>query len=141
MYGCLQSSLYNMTAELYHQITSQDENTNAIERRWVILKKISCSIVPIRESGGSATSDNKIFDKDYIEELEVKMYTSERLSKRWRVSQIRNSNQEEAYVEMDRVSQPSTIFEVFASHPIFDMFGNVQYYENHLKRVMVQSND
>lgn len=141
MYGCLQSSLYNMTAELYHQITSQDENTNAIERRWVILKKISCSIVPIRESGGSATSDNKIFDKDYIEELEIKMYSSERLSKRWRVSQIRNSNQEEAYVEMDRVSQPSTIFEVFASHPIFDMFGNVQYHENHLKRVMVQSND
>jgi len=141
MYGCLQNSLYNMTAELYHQITDQNENTNEITRRWAVLKNISCSIIPIRESGGSATSDNKAFGKDYIEELEIKMYTNERLSKRWRVSQIRNSKREEAYIELDRISQPSTIFEVFASHPIFDMFGNIQYYENHLKRVMVQNND
>lgn len=130
-----------MTAELYHQIVDQDEKTNAITRRWVVLKNISCSIRPIRESGGSATSDNKSFGKDYIEELELKMYTSEQLSKRWRVSEIRNQKRQEAYKEIDRISQPSTIFEVFASHPIFDMFGNVQYYENHLKRVMVQTND
>lgn len=141
MYGCLQSSMYNMTAELYHQITDQDENTNEIKRRWVVLKQISCSIIPIRESGGSATSDNKTFGKEYKEELEVKMYSSERLSKRWRVSHIRNNQREEVYTEIDRISEPSTIFEVYASHPIFDMFGNVQYYENHLKRVMVQNND
>jgi len=141
MYGCLQSSLYNMTAELYHQITDQDENNNSIKRRWVVLKTISCSIVPIRESGGSATSDNKSFAKEYKEELETKMYSSEKLSKRWRVSSIKNSKKEEVYKEIDRVSEPNTIFEVFASHPVFDMFGNVQYYENHLKRVTVQDND
>jgi hypothetical protein len=130
-----------MTASVYHQITDQDENNNSIKRKWVILKNISCSVVPIRESGGSATSDNKIFTKEYKEELEIKMHSGEKLSKRWRVSDIRNNNMEELYKEIDRVSMPSTIFEVFASHPIFDIFGNIQYYENHLKRVMVQSND
>jgi len=130
-----------MNADIYKQISDQDENTNAITRRWVLLKNIQCSIMPIRESGGSATSDNKTFNKDYIEELEIKMYTLEKLSKRWRVSSIKNLKNEDLYTEIDRISEPSTIFEVYASHPIFDIFGNIQYYENHLKRTQVQSND
>lgn len=141
MYGCLQGSVFTMTADIYSQISEQDESTNAIVRRWVLLKNISCSIIPIRESGGSATSDNKTFGKDYIEELEVKMYTLEKLSKRWRVTSIKNSQKQDLYTEIDRVSEPSTIFEVYASHPIFDMYGNIQYFENHLKRTQVQSND
>lgn len=141
MYGCLQGSVFTMTADVYSQIQEQDESTNAIVRRWVLKNNISCSIIPIRESGGSATSDNKTFNKDYIEELEIKMYTLEKLSKRWRVSGIKNSKKEEVYKEVDRISEPSTIFEIYASHPIFDMYGNVQYFENHLKRTQVQSND
>lgn len=130
-----------MSAEILHQIKDQDSDTNEITRRWAVLKPISCAIIPITESGGSATSDNKIFSKEYIEELEIKMHTSEQLSKRWRVTSIKNSSKKELYKEIDRISQPNTIFEVYASHPIVDLFGNVQYYENHLKRVMVQSND
>lgn len=141
MYGCLQGSVFTMTADIFSQVSEQDESTNAIVRRWVLLKNISCSIIPIRESGGSATSDNKTFGKDYIEELEVKMYTLEKLSKRWRVTSIKNSQKQDLYTEIDRVSEPSTIFEVYASHPIFDMYGNIQYFENHLKRTQVQSND
>jgi hypothetical protein len=141
MYGCLQGSVFTMTADVFSQISEQDESTNAIVRRWVLLKNTSCSIVPIRESGGSATSDNKTFAKDYVEELEIKMYTLEKLSKRWRVSGIKNSQKQDLYTEIDRISEPSTIFEVYASHPIFDMYGNVQYFENHLKRTQVQSND
>lgn len=130
-----------MSAEVLHQIRDQDPDTNEITRRWAVLKPISCSVIPIRESGGSATSDNKDFSKQYLEELEIKMHTSEQLSKRWRITSIKNSSKKELYREIDRISQPSTIFEVYASHPIVDIFGNVQYYENHLKRVMVQSND
>ena len=141
MYGCIRSSLFSMSAEILHQIKDQDSDTNEITRRWVVLKPISCAIIPTTESGGSATSDNKIFSKEYIEELEIKMHTSEQLSKRWRVTSIKNSSKKELYKEIDRISQPNTIFEVYASHPIVDLFGNVQYYENHLKRVMVQSND
>lgn len=141
MYGCLQGSVFTMTADIYSQISEQDESTNAIVRRWVMLKNISCSVIPIRESGGSATSDNKTFGKDYVEELEVKMYTLEKLSKRWRVTSIKNFQKQDLYTEIDRVSEPSTIFEVYASHPIFDMYGNIQYFENHLKRTQVQSND
>lgn len=141
MYGCIRSSLFSMSAEILHQIKDQDSDTNEITRRWAVLKPISCAIIPITESGGSATSDNKIFSKEYIEELEIKMHTSEQLSKRWRVTSIKNSSKKELYKEIDRISQPNTIFEVYASHPIVDLFGNVQYYENHLKRVMVQSND
>lgn len=141
MYGCIKTSLFSMTADVYSQLTDQDENTGEIKRRWVTLKTIPCLVIPIRESGGSATSDNKVFDKQYIEELEVKLHTNEKLNKRWRVSSIKNVKGIPLYTEIDRISNPDTIFEVYASHPIFDIFGNVNYYENHLKRVQVQLND
>ena len=138
MYGCIQSSLYNMTADVYEQKTHQDPSTNEIKRDWYLSNTIPCLIVPIKESGGSATSDNKVFNVEYIEELEIKMYTSKRLSKRWRISGIKNNQRESMYTEIDRAADPDTTFEVFASHPIFDLFGNIQYYENHLKRTQVQ---
>lgn len=141
MYGCIKTSLFAMTADIYNQLADQDENTGEIKRRWVTLKTIPCLVVPIRESGGSATSDNKVFDKQYTEELEVKLHTNEKLNKRWRVSSIKNVKGISLYTEIDRISNPDTIFEVYASHPIFDIFGNIQYYENHLKRVQVQLND
>lgn len=141
MYGCIKSSLFSMSATIYHQHVDQDEKTGSIVRNWSVLKNIQCSVMPIRESGGSATSDNKNFAKEYSEELEIKIYTLEKLSKRWRISNIKNQNREEVYREPDRISSPNTIFEVYASHPIFDIFGNVQYYENHLKRTSVQNND
>lgn len=141
MYGCIQKSLFTSTAELYHQITDQDASTNEITRRWVMLKTIPCLVLPIRETGASVTSDNKYYTKEYVEELETKLHTMEQLSKRWRVYSLKNSSQELLYKEIDRVSSPATIFEVTSSHPVLDVFGNIQYYENHLKRVQVQSND
>jgi hypothetical protein len=141
MYGCIQNSLFSMSAEILSQIKDQDPDTNEILRRWVVLKSIKCSVLPIKETGASSTSDNKTFSKEYTEELEVKLHTSEQLSKRWRITNILNSDKKQLYCEIDRVSKPSTIFEVYASHPTFDIFGNIQYYENHIKRVSVQSND
>lgn len=141
MYGCLQSSILSMNANIYHQLNEQDEVTNEIKRRWVFFKNIVCSVNTIKETGASVTTDTKSFDKDYVEELEAKMYTSEKLSKRWRISDIKNSSGIEIYNEIDRVSNPPTIFEVYSSHPVMDMFGNIQYYENHIKRVSVQKND
>ncbi len=130
-----------MTADLYHQITEQDPNTNELDRRWVTLKNIQCAAAAINESGGSTTSDNKVFNQEYSEDLEIKLYTNEQLSKRWRVSNLKNSKDEALYKEIDKISQPSTIFEVYSSHPIFDLYGNIQYYENHLRRTSVQTND
>jgi hypothetical protein len=141
MYGCLQSSVFNMTADIYYQIESQDPSTNEIDRKWSLFKNISCSIHPIKETGSSTTSDNKSFSKEYSEELEIKMYSIDQLSKRWRVSGIKNNSKESLYKEIDRVSKPDTIFEVYACHPVLDIFGNIQYYQNHLRRTMVQSND
>jgi len=141
MYGCIQSSVFNMKADIYYQIESQDLNTNEIERKWILLKTIDCSINPIKESGGSTTSDNKYFSKEYTEDLETKMNTMNQLSKRWRVSNIKNNSGASLYKEIDRVSQPDTIFEVYSSHPILDIFGNIQYYQNHLRRTTVQNND
>lgn len=141
MYGCIQKSLFSSTVKIYHQISEQNESTNEFVRRWVILKTLECSVLPIKETGSSVTSDNKYYSKDYVEELELKIHTSEQLSKRWRVSDLKNSSDELIYKEIDRISSPATIFEIVSSHPILDIFGNIQYYENHLKRVQVQKND
>lgn len=141
MYGCISGSTFAMTAEVLYQISEQEQETNAIVRRWVILKNIKCNAKTIKETGASVLSDTKTFDKTFNEELEIKINTLEKLSKRWRVTSIKNSNGEKIFTEIDRISNPDTIFEVFSSKPIFDIFGNITHYENHLRRTSVQSND
>lgn len=141
MYGCISNSTLTMTAEVLYQISGQDEQTNAIVRRWTHLKNIKCNAQSIKETGASVISDNKSSGMKFQEDQEIKIFTSERLSKRWRISSIKNSHGTSLFTEIDRVSSPDTIFEVYASKPVFDMFGNVSYYDNHLRRVTVQSND
>jgi hypothetical protein len=141
------ASIMNVTAEVYSQQNIQDENTGAISRQWVYSKTIQCKVEPIKARGTSTKGDGKTFDPSqnaqggYNEGLILKVKTLELLSKRWRVSNIRSSDGKQVFVEIDRINQPDTIFEVTSSHAVLDPFGKVSYYEAVVQRVHVQDND
>jgi len=48
MYGCISGSTFAMTAEVLYQISEQEQETNAIVRRWVRLKNIKCNAKEIK---------------------------------------------------------------------------------------------
>jgi hypothetical protein len=135
-------SVLNMSADIYTQQNVQDPDTGAIKRSWVYSKTIQCKISPVKMKGASTKSDNKSFgntsDLNYDEKVQLKMYCFELISKRWRIENIRTSNNAPIFIEIDKINNPDTKFEVTASHAILDPFGKIAYYEAVLLRTELQ---
>lgn len=139
------SSIMNMTADIYEQQNVQDESTGSIARQWIFKETIICKVEPIKAGGASTRGDNKVFDKGtyggYAEKLQLKVKSLKLLSKRWRLENIRSSDDQQVFVEIDRYGEPDSLFEVYSSHAVLDPFGKVSYFEAVLQRTPVQSND
>lgn len=141
IYGGVAQGLLNMTADIYFQENVQDKTTGIIKRSWRYDKTIICHIDIITTEGASTPDNNKNFDREYTQEERVRMKTKERLSKRMRVSNIKNRSGEILFQEFEQIDSPPTIFEIESHHPRLDPLGNVLYFETNLRRVSVQSND
>ena len=82
----------------------------------------------------------KVIDMmNYDEKMQLKMYCFELMSKRWRIQNIRTSDNQQIFIEIDKYDQPDTIFEVTAAHAVLDPFGKIGYYEAVLLRSEVQT--
>jgi len=143
--GSFADSVFNMKADIYIQENVQDPGTGSIKRQWLYDRTIQCKVDPIKMRGASTRTDNKSFGKSsdltYDEKMQLKMYGFELLSKRWRVTNIRTSTNEQIFVEIDKYDKPDTIFEVTASHAVMDPFGKIAYYEAVLLRSEVQDDN
>ena len=140
------TSIMNVKADIYRQTNTQDPNTGAIVRQWSYLKTVQCKVEPVSSGGTSAKSDSKSFSATagdsigYLEKLQLKIKTTELLSKRWRIENIRSSDNKQVFVEIDKNGKPDSIFEVYSSYGVLDPFGKVSYFEAVLQRVPVQNN-
>jgi hypothetical protein len=133
----------NMTAEVYIQKNVQTDS-GAMTRQWVFDRSISCrAMVPANKSG-KGSIDSKSYAggaAGYAENLDIKLQTDVRLSKRFRISGITSADGEKIFLEYDRISLDDTIFDIVSMHPVLDPFGKVAYYECNLRRAQVQNND
>lgn len=138
-------SIMNMTADVLVQQNQQSEASGMITREWVYDRTIKCKIEPIKSGSGTNRIDNKRFDigkhNEYDEKLQLKMKCLTPFSKRWRVTNVRSSDNKQVYFEIDRYENPDTIFDVTASHAVLDPFGKVSYFEVTLQRVHVQNDN
>jgi hypothetical protein len=142
----ISNSIMSMKCDIYIQKNTQS-SSGAITREWIYHSTIPCFIQSMR-SGGPFKGDDKMFNvvdsknaNPYHEILEIKMKSLIPLSKRWRVTSIRTSANEQVYVELDRYGNPDMIFEVKSSHAEMDPLGKTSHYHSNLSRVQVQYND
>lgn len=138
-------SIMNMTADVLVQQNQQSEASGMITREWVYDRTIKCKIEPIKSGSGTNRIDNKRFDigkhNEYDEKLQLKMKCLTPFSKRWRVTNVRSSDNKQVYFEIDRYENPDTIFDVTSSHAVLDPFGKVSYFEVTLQRVHIQNDN
>lgn len=132
-------SLLDMTLDVYVQEVIQDDNTGAIERSWVFVKTIPCHVDVSKRERVVNPENGKFFSFEYAESDMHKLKTSEKLSKRMRVSNIKNKYGEVIFSE-DFLDPTPTIFEIDSSFPRLDPLGALMYYESGIRRVGVQSN-
>lgn len=144
MFTSIVGSIMNMSADIYVQQNSQTKSGN-VSREWVYQKTIRCKIEPIKLGGSTNRGDNKTFDvgpeNRYMELFQLKIKSPVPISRRSRVTAIRDNKNGQVYKEIDRYGEPDMIFEVTASHAELDPLGQISYYETTVQRVEVQNYD
>lgn len=134
MFGIVDSVL-SMKLDVYRQIDSQDENTGAIKKNWIYYKTLDCHAKGvISNSATTRSSDQQVFGNRYINDQIVQIRTSERLTIREKVSNIRDSNNNYIWTEINLPNETPTVFEVVGTTPITDPFGNTLGYNTTVKR-------
>jgi hypothetical protein len=138
MYGCLTSAKYVHKLDVLVNQVSQDALSKAISREWVYDRTIKCYVNSVATDAVSDASSGKKFDDDYKEYEVIKIMSTERFSKRQRVTNIRGVGGNVMWTE-DGIADEPTVFEIQGCYPRQDPFGRVIEYEILAKRVPVQS--
>lgn len=122
----LVDSILSMKLDVYRQFEIQDPDTGAIKKEWHFHRTIPCHAKGvISNSATTRSSDRQLFDNKYKNEQTVQIRTSERLTSREKVTNIRNKEEEVIWKEINFPSDTPTVFEIVGVTPITDPFGSV----------------
>lgn len=139
MFDCLPSSLYAMKVDIMEEIVVQDSTTFALDKTWTITSsRVPALIEPIQSQGATERASGKSFKNEYSEHDLIYMTIGTRLSKRDRVTNIRDATGRIIYTELEVTGEPATEYEVIGEKLVITMFGSVTQYEYLLGRVAVQ---
>ena len=128
-------AVFSMKMDVYRQLDIQDSNTGAIKREWAYYKTIPCHAKGvISNSATSRNADRQLFDNRYKNDQMIEVRTSDRLTSREKVTNIRNSENLVIWSEIDFPSDTPTVFEVIGTTPLTDPFGKVLAYNSTMKR-------
>jgi hypothetical protein len=124
-----------MKMDVYRQTDLQDPDTGAIVKEWIYYKTIDCSAKGVI-SNSSSTRTNSIqsFGTKYSNEEILQIRTSQRLTFREKITNIRDSKNNPIWVELNYPTDTPTVFEIIGSTPLTDGFGNIIAYNSVVKR-------
>ena len=124
-----------MKLDIYLQLDTQDENTGSIKKEWIFTRSVECSAKGIVSNSGSARSgDKQTFTNRYINEQMLEIRTSEQITYREKITNIRDMSGNVVWKEINYPNNTATVFEIISSTPITDPFGNVLAYNSIAKR-------
>ncbi len=128
-------SLLSMKLDVYMQVDSQDPNTGAIKKEWDYSKTINCYAKGvIRNSATARGSDSQTFSNKYKNEQIVQVRTIDRLTTREKITNIRDSEDNVIWKELNFPSDSPTVFEVIGTTPITDPFGKTMGFNSSVMR-------
>jgi hypothetical protein len=128
-------SVLSMSLDVYKQTEVQDLDTGAIVREWLYYKTVPCHAKGVvSNSATTRSSDKQIFSNKYVNDQIIQVRTSDRLTIREKVSNIRDAKGNPIWTEINFPTESPTVFEVIGSTPITDPFGNVLAYNSSMKR-------
>ncbi len=128
-------SVLSMRLDVYRQIDQQDPDTGAIKKEWIYQKSMDCHAKgTISNSATTRSSDKQIFDNRYANDQQVQVRTTERLTSRDKVSNIRDQKNNPIWTEINFPTETPTVFEVVGVTPITDPFGRTIGYNSAMRR-------
>lgn len=131
----LVDSVLSMKMDVYRQFDLQNPDTGALIKEWQYYKTIDCSAKGvISNSSSTRTNSIQTISTRYENQEILQVRTSERLTFREKITNIRDSKNKPIWVELNYPSDTPTVFEVIGSTPVTDGFGNVIAYNSVIKR-------
>jgi hypothetical protein len=128
-------SVLSMKLDVYRQFEGQDPDTGAIIREWTYYKTIPCHAKGvISNSATTRSSDKQVFSNKYINDQIIQVRTSEKLTAREKVTNIRDVDDNVIWQEINYPNESPTVFEVIGTTPVTDPFSRVIAYNSSMKR-------
>ena len=125
----------SMKMDVYRQIDRQNSDTGAIVREWQYYKTVDCHAKGVvSNSATTRSSDKQIFDNKYVNDQIIQVRTSERITIREKVTNIRDNDNNVIWVEINFPTDTPTVFEIMGTTPLTDPFGKVVGYNSAMKR-------
>jgi hypothetical protein len=129
------NAVLSMKMDIYRQLDVQDVNTGALRKSWTYYKTIDCHAKGvISNSATTRSSDKQVFSNKYQNDQMIQVRTSDRLTAREKVTNIRNAEGICIWTEINFPTETPTVFEVVGTTPITDPFGRVVGYNTAMKR-------
>ena len=131
----LVDSVMPMFMDVYRQFDLQDPNTGAIKKEWQFDRTVPCSAKGIiSNSSSSRTGDKQIMSNKYINDQILQVRTSEKINLREKLTNIRDSEGNVIWEEINFPSNTPTVFELMGITPMTDPLGGVVGYNSTIKR-------
>ena len=128
-------SVLSMNLDVYRQSEIQDPETGAILKGWNYHRTLACHAKGIISNTATSGSGNKqVFSNKYMDEQVIQIRTSEKLTAREKVTNIRDAEDNVIWQEINYPNDTPTVFEVMGTTPMTDPFGRVIAYSSSLKR-------
>lgn len=129
------TSVLPFKMDVYVQYDLQDADTGAIKKEWQYSRTMDCSVKGmVSNSTSTRANDRQVIDNRYKNEQFVQIRTTDKLTVRNKISNIRNSSGEYVWTELDYPTETPTVFEVVGVTPITDPFGTIMAYNTTAKR-------
>lgn len=129
------NAAFSMMVDLYRQSDVQDPNTGAIKKEWSYYKTMPCYAKGVISNTATARSgDRQTMSNRYENTQILEIRTSEKISMRDKLTNIRNQQGQAIWTELDFPSDTSTVFEVVGTTPMTDPFGDVLAWNSVVKR-------
>jgi hypothetical protein len=124
-----------MQLDVYRQTEIQDSDTGAIKREWSYHRTLDCHAKGvISNSATTRSSDKQVFSNKYMNDQIIQVRTSEKLTMREKVTNIRDTAGNVIWAEANFPTETPTVFEVIGVTPVTDPFGTVIAYNSSMKR-------
>ncbi len=128
-------SVLSMNLDVYRQSEIQDPETGAMLKGWNYHRTLACHAKGIISNTATSGSGNKqVFSNKYMDEQVIQIRTSEKLTAREKVTNIRDAENNVFWQEINYPNDTPTVFEVMGTTPMTDPFGRVIAYSSSLKR-------
>ena len=128
-------SVLSMNLDVYRQSELQDTDTGALVKEWNYHRTVACHAKGvISNSSTTRSGDKQVFSNKYLNDQVIQVRTAEKLTIREKVTNIRDTDGNVIWNEINYPSETPTVFEVMGTTPVTDTFGRVIAYNSSMKR-------